>query len=186
MTGRLVLCTLAIVLAIVVSACAQTVSGTAARSAPAVDEDSRSPVDVDTVLLTQQQMQAVTGSGADLTAVPGMESKAPVDLTMVPGMIAQTLVPECDWVFDETRVFGSQVEEFHKVSYQNPARGALISQAAAGYRDADTATTHLGRPRRTGRTVPCNGFGVRAGRRTRRSPGMRCASGRAPAAATTG
>jgi hypothetical protein len=128
MTGRIVLCAVAILLA----GCTQTVPGTALRSAPLLDEDSRSPVDVDAVLLDRAQMQAVTGSGPDLTPVPGMESKVPVD---VPGGASS----ECGWVLAESEVFGPAVEEFHKTTYQNPARGGLISQAAAGYLDTATA-----------------------------------------------
>lgn len=121
--------------AVLTTACSQTVTGIAIRPPPAVDENSRSPVDVDRVLLDRAQMQAVTGAGTDLTAIPGTESKFPVDIEQM----MKTVPPQCDWVYAETQVFGSEVEEFHKTTYQNPPDGGLISQAAAGYRDAATA-----------------------------------------------
>ena len=37
--------------------------GDAVRSAPGIDDHSRSPVDVDSVLLEQSQMRAITGAG---------------------------------------------------------------------------------------------------------------------------
>ncbi|KWX65872.1 sensor domain-containing protein [Mycobacterium sp. NAZ190054] len=134
MTGRAsapLLCAAAILAA----GCTQQVNGTAIRAVPAVDEDSRSPVDVDTILLDRAQMQALTGAGEHLTAIPGTESKVPVDIEYM----AETVPAQCEWVYAETRVFGPEVEEFHKLTYQNPPRGGLISQAAAGYRDAPTA-----------------------------------------------
>ncbi|WNG89415.1 sensor domain-containing protein [Mycobacterium sp. ITM-2016-00317] len=115
--------------------CIQQVGGAPLRAAPGVDEDSLSPVDVDTVLLDREQMQAVTGSGRQLTAIPGTDSKVPVDIDF----LAESLPPQCEWIYAETQVFGPEVEEFHKLTFQNPARGALISQAAAGYRDTPTA-----------------------------------------------
>ncbi|MFB1296723.1 sensor domain-containing protein [Mycobacterium sp. pW049] len=121
--------------AVLTTACSQTVTGIAIRPPPAIDENSRSPVDVDRVLLDRAQMQAVTGAGTDLTAIPGTESKFPVDIEQM----MKTVPPQCDWVYAETQVFGSEVEEFHKTTYQNPPDGGLISQAAAGYRDAATA-----------------------------------------------
>ncbi|MCZ0726567.1 sensor domain-containing protein [Mycolicibacterium iranicum] len=137
MTGR-VFTALMCAAAILGAGCSQTVSGSAVRPPPAIDENSRSPIDVDSVLLDRAQMQAVTGAGADLTAIPGTESKYPVDID-IPGYLANDIAPECDWIYAETQVFGSEVEEFHKTTYQNPPDGGLISQAAAGYRDAATA-----------------------------------------------
>ncbi len=139
MTGRVLLCALAIAL----SGCTQTVSGSATRPVPGLDENSRSPVDVDSVLLDRSQMQALSGAGADLTPVPGMESKVPVDIPtdqgFLPDVFARDLPAECGWLFAETEVFGPDVEEFHKTTYQSPRRGGLLSQAAAGYRDDATA-----------------------------------------------
>jgi hypothetical protein len=125
----------AVCVALLVVACTHTVAGTAERSAPGIDDDSRSPVDVDAVLLEQSQMRAITGGGDDLTVIPSMDGKSPVDITI----LADRVPPQCGWIFAETQTFGPEVEEFHKTTYQNPPRGALISQGAAGYRDAATA-----------------------------------------------
>ncbi|MGE2734406.1 sensor domain-containing protein [Mycolicibacterium vaccae] len=120
--------------------CSHTVGGVASRSAPLPDENSRSPVDVDAVLLDRRQMQAVTGAGEDLTPIPGMESKRPVDIEHLTGRVPA----QCGWLVAETQVFGSEIEEFLKTTYQSPPDGALISQAAAGYRDAETARRAFG------------------------------------------
>jgi hypothetical protein len=134
MTARLCASTLCAV-AVLASGCAQTVEGTAVRPVPGIDEDSRSPVDVDAVILERSQMQAITGAGEDLTTIPGMDSKVPVDIDLM----LESVPPQCQWVFAETQVFGSEVEEFHKSTFQNPPEGGLISQAVAGYRDAAVA-----------------------------------------------
>ncbi|MDY6995152.1 MAG: sensor domain-containing protein [Actinomycetota bacterium] len=125
----------ALALAAALCGCTADVAGTAVRPAPGIDEDSRSPVDVDAVLLDRSQLQAITGAGDDLTPVPGMRSKTPVDIDVLLGTVAR----QCQWVFAETQVFGPEVEEFHKSTYQSPQRGGLLSQAAAGYRDPQTA-----------------------------------------------
>jgi hypothetical protein len=116
-------------------ACTHTVTGSAVRSIPGIDDDSRSPVDVDGVLLEQSQMRAITGAGEDLTVIPSMDGKLPVDIDQ----LANTLPPPCRWYFAETQTFGPEVEEFHKTTYQDPPDGALISQGAAAYRDPGTA-----------------------------------------------
>lgn len=121
--------------ALLTVACTHTVAGSAERSTPGIDEDSRSPVDVDVVLLEQSRMRAITGGGTDLTIIPTMDGKYPVDVSV----FADRVPAQCSWIFAETQVFGPEVEEFHKTTYQNPPRGALISQGAAGYRDAGTA-----------------------------------------------
>jgi hypothetical protein len=142
MTGRanaLLLCAAAML----AGSCSHSVAGTAVRSAPGIDEYSRSPVDVDSVLLDRAQMQAVTGAGQDLTTIPGTESKTPVDLTELPGFAAESIPPQCEWVYAETQIFGPEVEEFRKATYQYPPGGGLISQAAAGYRDPATAQRTL-------------------------------------------
>ncbi|MEH3143203.1 MAG: sensor domain-containing protein [Mycobacterium kyogaense] len=141
MTGRVLMCALAVM----ISGCTQAVTGAPTRPVPALDENSRSPVDVDAVLLDRSQMQALSGAGADLTPVPGMESKVPVDIPTDQGFLPDSfaLPQECGWLFAETEVFGPDVEEFHKATYQSPRRGGLLSQAAAGYRDTSTAATAL-------------------------------------------
>ncbi|MCT7659175.1 sensor domain-containing protein [Mycobacterium deserti] len=115
--------------------CSQAVGGHAVRSAPGLDDDSRSPVDVETIMLEQSQMRAITGAGDHLTIVPTMDSKIPVDIEP----LTESAPPRCEWVFAETQTFGSEVEEFHKTTFQYPPDGGLISQGAAAYRDPVTA-----------------------------------------------
>jgi hypothetical protein len=122
-------------MAALIAGCTQTVGGTAVRQVPGIDDDSRSPVDVDAVLLEQSQMRAITGAGDDLTVVPSMDGKFPVDIEQ----LMATVPDQCAWVFAETQTFGRDYEEFHKTTYQNPPDGGLISQGAAGYRDPATA-----------------------------------------------
>ncbi len=115
--------------------CGRVTAGTAVRTAPGVDEDSRSPVDVDTLMLDRRQMAAITGGGEDLTVIPGMDGKSPVDIDQ----LADSVPATCAWFFAETHTFGPEVEEFHKTTFQSPPQHAQISEGAAGYRDADTA-----------------------------------------------
>lgn len=116
-------------------ACSSTVTGSAVRPVPGIDDGSRSPIDVDGVLLDQSQMRAITGGGDDLTIIPSMDGKFPVDV----GVFADRMPTQCAWIFAETQTFGPDVEEFHKTTYQNPPKGSLISQGAAAYRDVATA-----------------------------------------------
>jgi hypothetical protein len=116
-------------------ACASTVTGNAVRSASGLDDHSRSPVDVDGVLLEQSRMRAITGAGDDLTIIPTMDGKNPVDIDV----FAKRVPPPCAWIFAETQTFGPDLEEFHKTTYQNPPEGSLISQGAGAYRDVATA-----------------------------------------------
>lgn len=118
-----------------VVACSSSITGAAVRAAPGIDDDSRSPVDVDTVLLEQSRMRAITGGGDDLTVIPTMDGKRPVDIDE----LAESVAESCRWYFIETDTFGPEIEEFHKTTYQDPPDAALISQGAAGYRDAATA-----------------------------------------------
>ncbi len=119
----------------VAAGCTQTVAGVAVRSAPGIDDDSLSPVDVETLMLDQSQMRAITGAGEDLTVIPSMDGKIPVDIEQ----LAETAPPQCQWIFAETQTFGPDVEEFHKTTFQNPPDGGLISEGAAAYRDPGTA-----------------------------------------------
>ncbi|AGB22565.1 hypothetical protein Mycsm_02214 [Mycobacterium sp. JS623] len=128
----LVVCCAAVVLA---AGCALTVGGRALPAAPGIDDESLSPVDVETLMLDQSQMRAITGAGDDLTIIPSMDGKMPVDIDQ----LAKTAPPQCQWVFEETQTFGSDIEEFHKTTFQNPPRGGLISEGAAAYRDPATA-----------------------------------------------
>ncbi len=130
--GRLaVLCTAALLAA----GCANTIGGTATRTPPAIDEGSQSPVDVESVMLDQAQMRAITGAGETLTIVPSMDGKSPVDVSD----LMNGTPKECQWYFAETQTFGPEVEEFHKTTFQNPPDGGLISEGAAAYRDPETA-----------------------------------------------
>jgi PknH-like extracellular domain len=120
---------------VLVAACTHTVNGAAVRAAPGLDDDSRSPVDVESVMLGQAQMRAITGAGEDLTVIPSMDGKAPVDIEV----LAEPAPAPCRWYFEETKTFGPELEEFHKTTYQNPPDGGLISQGAAAYRDPPAA-----------------------------------------------
>ncbi|MDA4110407.1 sensor domain-containing protein [Mycolicibacterium holsaticum] len=121
--------------ALMLAGCTQTVSGGAVRAVPGIDDDSLSPLDVDTIMLDQSQMRAITGAGEDLSIIPSMDGKIPVDIDQ----FTDTTPPQCQWIFAETQTFGPDVEEFHKTTFQHPPGGALISQGAAAYRDTDTA-----------------------------------------------
>lgn len=121
--------------AVLTTGCTQTVAGDPVRAMPGIDDDSQSPVDVETIMLDQSQMRAITGAGDDLTIIPSMDGKVPVDIDP----LAENAPPQCHWIFAETQTFGADVEEFHKTSYQDPPDSGLISQGAAAYRDPATA-----------------------------------------------
>jgi len=118
-----------------VAACTHTLPGAAVRATPGIDDDSRSPVDVESVMLKPAQMRAITGAGEDLTVIPSMDGKSPVDIEV----LADPTPAPCRWFFEETKTFGPEVEEFHKTTYQDPPDAGLISQGAAAYRDPPTA-----------------------------------------------
>jgi hypothetical protein len=115
--------------------CTQTVSGNAMRATPGIDDGSVSPIDVETVMFDQSQMRAITGAGEDLTIIPTMDGKTPVDIEP----LVESAPPQCRWIFAETQTFGADIEEFHKTTFQNPPDGGLISEGAAAYRDPTTA-----------------------------------------------
>ncbi|KUH98386.1 hypothetical protein AU190_12100 [Mycolicibacterium acapulense] len=119
----------------VTSGCTQVIDGHAMRATPGIDDRSLSPVDVETIMLDQSQMRAITGAGEDLTIIPTMDGKIPVDIEP----LAETAPLPCQWIFAETQTFGSEVEEFRKTTFQHPPEGGLISEGAAAYRDAATA-----------------------------------------------
>lgn len=119
----------------ITAGCTHTVGGHAIRAAPGIDDGSLSPVDVETIMLDQSQMRAITGAGEDLTIIPTMDGKTPVDIEP----LAEATPPQCQWVFAETQTFGPEVEEFHKTTFQHPPDGGLISEGAAAYRDAGAA-----------------------------------------------
>ncbi|MFN8033214.1 MAG: sensor domain-containing protein [Mycobacterium sp.] len=121
--------------AALVSGCAQWVDGAPLRAAGEPAYHPPGIVDVDEVLLSQEQMRAITGSGQDLTIIPSMDGKSPVDIEELAGSVP----PDCRFVFAETATFGSAIEDFRKTSFQNPPRAALISEGAAAYRNPATA-----------------------------------------------
>ncbi|WP_099040148.1 sensor domain-containing protein [Mycobacterium neglectum] len=123
------------VAAVLAAGCTQSVTGTAVRAVPGLDEDSLSPVDVEKVVLGQSQMRAITGAGEDLSIIPSMDGKIPVDIDP----LVKSAPPQCEWLFADTKTFGPDVEEFHKTTFQNPPDGAQISEAVAAYRDPGTA-----------------------------------------------
>ncbi len=127
------------VAAVLAAGCAQSVTGTAIRAVPGLDDDSQSPVDVETVVLDQSQMRAITGAGDDLSIIPSMDGKIPVDIQP----FVKSAPPQCEWLFADTQTFGPDVEEFHKTTFQNPPDGALISEAVAAYRTPDMARAAL-------------------------------------------
>jgi hypothetical protein len=126
---RLMLCA-AVLLA---AACTRMADGTAVPGSGA--GTNLSGVDVDQVLLDQSRMQAITGADEHLTIIPSMDGKSPVDIDS----LAKIAPPQCRFVYADTATFGPEIEEFHKTTFQYPPRGGLISEAAAAYRDADTA-----------------------------------------------
>lgn len=121
--------------AVLATGCSHSVTGTAMRAVPGLDEDSLSPVDVETVVLGQSQMRAITGAGEDLSIIPSMDGKIPVDIES----FVKGAPPQCEWLFADTQTFGPEVEEFHKTTFQNPPDGAQISEAVAAYRDPAAA-----------------------------------------------
>lgn len=121
--------------AVLAAGCTQSVTGTAVRAVPGIDDDSLSPVDVETVVLDQSQMRAITGAGDDLSIIPSMDGKIPVDIDP----LAEDAPPQCQWLFSDTQTFGPEIEEFHKTTFQNPPDGGLISEAVAAYRNPQVA-----------------------------------------------
>lgn len=135
---------------LLIAACTRVVGGTASAT---FGGDRQGMLDVATILLDQSRMQAITGSGDDLTIIPTMDTTYPVDVDD----FAQPIPRECRFIYAETAVFGSEIEAFHKTTFQDRPDGSLISEAAAAYRDAGTARrafdTHGGhRPRLRGKS----------------------------------
>lgn len=117
--------------ATLLTSCTQWADGVPLR---ALSEPPYSPpgiVDVDQIMLTQVQIQAITGGGQDVTIIPSMDGKSMVDVDP----LAEAVPRDCRFLFAETDTFGTDVEDFHKTSFQYPPRRALISEGAASYRD---------------------------------------------------
>lgn len=110
--------------ALLVTGCSEQVEGS-----PVTGHEGVGVVNIDRVLLSPEQMQAITGAGEDLTIIPSMDGKSPVDVTE----FAQEVPPECRFVFAETVTFGPAFADFHKTTFQDPPRAAIISQGAAVY-----------------------------------------------------
>lgn len=120
-------------------ACTRVVDGTALPGYGATRKVVHG-VDVDTILLDQPRMRAITGAGEHLNIIPSMDGTSPVDVEA----LADATPKECRFLFAETVTFGPDIEEFHKTTFQDPPDGALISEGAATYRDVDTARHALG------------------------------------------
>jgi hypothetical protein len=125
--------------ALLAAACTRVVGGSAV---PGFTDYAKGVggVNVDTVLLDQSRMRAITGAGEHLTIIPSMDGNRPVDIDD----LADTTPRECRFIFAETATFGPDIQEFHKTTFQDPPDGALISEGAAAYRDADTARRAFG------------------------------------------
>jgi hypothetical protein len=121
------------------AACSRVVDG-AAVPGPGANHRVVQGVDVDAILLDQSRMRAITGAGEHLSIIPSMDGTSPVDIEA----LAQTAPPECRFIYAETATFGRDLEAFHKTTFQDPPDGALISEGAAAYRDADTARRAFG------------------------------------------
>ncbi len=94
---------------------------------------------VDALMLDLPRMRALTGAGEDLTIIPSMDGKSPVDIDL----LARDAPAPCRFIFAETETFGPDLSNFHKTTYQNPPDGAIISQGAGAYRDPQTARAAL-------------------------------------------
>jgi hypothetical protein len=123
----------------VVASCTRVVDGAAVAGAGAGHRVVQG-VDVDTILLDQTRMRAITGAGEHLTIIPSMDGTSPVDIDA----LAENAPRECRFIYAETATFGRDLEAFHKTTFQDPPDGALISEGAAAYRDADTARRAFG------------------------------------------
>lgn len=136
LTRPLLLCGAAVLLV----ACTRVVGGTAVAAFGTPERHGVHGVKVDKILLDQSRMRAITGAGEHLTIIPSMDGDRPVDIDA----LAQTAPQACRFVYAETATFGPDIQEFHKTTFQDPPDGALISEGAAAYRDADAARRAFG------------------------------------------
>ncbi|WP_197283782.1 sensor domain-containing protein [Mycobacterium sp. Marseille-P9652] len=121
------------------AACTRVVDGTALPGVGATRKAIHG-VNVDTILLDQSRMRAITGAGEHLTVIPSMDGTSPVEIDA----LAESAPRQCRFLYAETATFGPDIEEFHKTTFQDPPDGALISEGAAAYRDDDTARRAFG------------------------------------------
>ena len=162
------------------AACTRVVDGTAVPAFGGAPQGVQG-VDVDTILLDQSRMRAITGAGEHLTIIPSMDGSSPVDIDA----LADTTPRECRFIYAETATFGPDVEEFHKTTFQDPPDGALISEGAAAYRDVDTARRAFDTLVATVGHCAAGSAGQPLSATGRPTP-TRCTCGRAAAAATIG
>lgn len=116
--------------------CTRVVGGAALL--PATELPGRLPaagVDVETILLDTPRLRGITGADEQLTIIPTMDSRSPVDIDA----LAATVPPSCRFVYAETAVYGTGIASFHKTTYQYPPKGALIAEGAAVYPDPESA-----------------------------------------------
>src|SRR4051812_24770990 len=73
-------------------------------------------LDVDELLLSTAELRDITGAGLDLTGVPGMDSRKTVD----DELLVKASPPDCQFVFRESLIFGPDIKQFHKTSFQTP------------------------------------------------------------------
>lgn len=121
--------------AVLASGCSQWVEGAPLRAAGEPAFSRPGVVHVDEVLLDQAQIRAITGGGQNVTIIPSMDGKSPVDIEQ----LAAEVPADCRFVFAETVTFGPDIEDFRKTTFQDPPDATLISQGAAAYRDTETA-----------------------------------------------
>jgi PknH-like extracellular domain len=125
--------------ALLIAACTRVVDG-AAVAGPGGPLRGVNGVNVDVILLDQSRMRAIAGAGDDMTIIPTMDGTRPVDIDE----LAETAPRPCRFIYAETATFGPDLAEFHKTTFQDPPKGALISEGAAAYRDVDTARHAFG------------------------------------------
>lgn len=119
---------------VLATACTRVVGGTAMPAFAGGGRDVNG-VNVDTILLDQSRMRAITGTDEHLTIIPSMDGNSPVDVDS----LADTAPQACRFIYAETATFGPDVAKFHKTTFQDPPNGALISEGAAAYPDIATA-----------------------------------------------
>jgi len=125
---------------VLTAACTRVIEGSGVAGFGASRDHGGHGFSVDTILLDQSRMRAITGAGDYLTIIPSMDGTSPVDIDVLAG----TTPRQCRFIYAETATFGPEIEEFHKTTFQDPPDGALISEGAAAYRDVDTARRAFG------------------------------------------
>lgn len=92
-------------------------------------------MDVNELLLTTAELRDITGAGLELTAIPGMDSSRTVDDEHL-----MDITPvECQFLHRESVIFGSDLNQFRKTTFQSPPKSALLSEAVAAYDDTQKA-----------------------------------------------